>query len=71
MRFFIENSAAHGHQTEGRANERILKKIHHEEAVAATATIIPKIKVEDSVGDETVETTFEVRQGHGGHVNCV
>ena len=30
-----------------------------------------KLKRSDSVGDETVETTFEVRQGHRGHVNCV
>ena len=30
-----------------------------------------KLKKSDSVGDETVETTFEVRQGHGRHVNCV
>ena len=30
-----------------------------------------KLKRSDSVGNETVETTSEVRQGHRGHVNCV
>ena len=30
-----------------------------------------KLKNPHSVGDDTVETTFEVCQGHRGHVNCV
>ena len=29
-----------------------------------------EVEKSDSVGDETVETTSEVRQGHGRHVNC-
>ena len=30
-----------------------------------------EVEKSDSVGDETVETTFEVRQRNGRHVNCV
>ena len=30
-----------------------------------------KLKSPTTVGDETIETTIEVRQGHGVHVNCV
>ena len=30
-----------------------------------------KLKKSDTVGDETIETTPEVRQGHRGHVNRV
>ena len=33
--------------------------------------VVYEVEKSDSVGDETVETTFEVRQGHGRHVNCV
>ena len=34
-------------------------------------TVVYEVEKSDSVGDDTVETTFEVRQGHGRHVNCV
>ena len=33
--------------------------------------VMYEVEQSDSVGDETVETTFEVRQRHGGHVYCV
>ena len=33
--------------------------------------VLYEVEKSDSVGDEIIETTFEVRQGHGGHVNCV
>ena len=35
------------------------------------ATVVYEVEKPDTVGDETVETTFEIRQGHRGHVNCV
>ena len=59
MKFFIENSADHGHQTEDgvRQSQRPYPEwIHHEDAVAAKAAIIPQIdggrgsRVGDGVG---------------------
>ena len=35
------------------------------------ATVVYEVEKSDSVGNETVETTLEVCQGHRGHVNCV
>ena len=35
------------------------------------ATVVYEVEKSDSVGNETVETTFEVCQGHRGHVNGV
>ena len=36
-----------------------------------SAIVVYEVEMSDSVGDETVETTLEVRQGHGRHVNRV
>ena len=33
--------------------------------------VVYEVEKSESVGDETVETTFEIRQGHRKHVNCV
>ena len=33
-------------------------------------TVVYEDEKSDSVADETVETTFEVRQRHGRHGNC-
>ena len=39
--------------------------------IQSTVRLLCTMLKSDSVGDETVETTVEVRQGHGRHVNCV
>ena len=33
--------------------------------------VVYEVEKSDSVGDETVQTTSEICQGHRGHVNCV
>ena len=33
--------------------------------------VVYEVEKSDSVGNETVETTSEERQGHREHVNCV
>ena len=33
--------------------------------------VVYEVENSDSVGDETIETTSEIRQGHRGHVNRV
>ena len=38
---------------------------------SAVRLLCYEVEKSDSVGNETVETTLEVCQGHRGHVNCV